>query len=62
MAQTLRLAAKTAIEQPSENFVAVINPEDGSRQGWTQHRSKKDPNKVLADLVKMGVHIDQIVS
>ena len=49
MAQTLRLAAKTASEHPSEHFVALV-------------RLRFSGPSTIANLVKMGVRPDQIVS
>ena len=55
MTQTLRLAAKTAMEYPSENFVALI----GDATNLWEVEWKK---KMAAKLIMMGVSTDQIVS
>ena len=59
LTSTLRLAAKTAAENPSDSFVAIIDPTPGYK-GYG--RRKVDPNKLLLSLIKMGVRPDQITS
>ena len=57
--QTLSRAAKIAQQYPSAKFCATIDPTPEFR-GYG--RRKVDPNKLLADLQKLGVTPDQLIT